>query len=63
MGWSDRRPLTEIDYMQKKLEKWTGVAAALVTIVGLPLLLGSLWFAYRLDTVKQSGHSCFPPDS
>jgi hypothetical protein len=27
------------------------VAAALVTIVGLPLLLVSLWFAYRLDTV------------
>src|SRR5262245_53285725 len=37
--------------MQKGLEKWTGIAAALVTIVGLPLLLMSLWFAYRLDTV------------
>jgi hypothetical protein len=34
-----------------KLEKWSGVAAALVTIVGFPLLLSSLWFAYRLDTV------------
>ena len=37
--------------MQKGLEKWTGIAAALVTIVGFPLLLGSLWFAFRLDTV------------
>jgi len=44
-------PLIEIDIMQKGLEKWTGIAAALVTIVGFPLLLGSLWFAYRLDTV------------
>jgi hypothetical protein len=37
--------------MQKGLEKWTGIAAAVVTIVGFPLLLGSLWFAFRLDTV------------
>jgi hypothetical protein len=37
--------------MQKGLEKWAGITAALVTIVGFPLLLGSLWFAYRLDTV------------
>jgi hypothetical protein len=37
--------------MQKRLERWTGIAAALVTIVGLPLLLGSLWFSYRLDIV------------
>ena len=37
--------------MQKGLEKWTGIAAALVTIVGFPLLIGSLWFAYRLDSV------------
>ena len=37
--------------MPKGLEKWTGIAAALVTIVGFPLLLVSLWFAYRLDTV------------
>ena len=37
--------------MHKKLDKWTGIAAALVTIVGFPLLIGSLWFAYRLDTV------------
>jgi hypothetical protein len=26
-------------------------AAALVTIIGFPLLLVSLWFAYRVDTV------------
>jgi hypothetical protein len=37
--------------MQKRLEKWAGIAAALVTIVGFPLLLVSLWFAYRVDTV------------
>jgi len=37
--------------MNKGFEKWTGIAAALITIVGFPLLLGSLWFAYRLDTV------------
>jgi hypothetical protein len=35
----------------KKMERWAGTAAALVTIVGLPLLLVSLWLAYRLDTV------------
>ena len=28
-----------------------GFAAALVTVVGLPLLLVSLWFAHRLDNV------------
>jgi hypothetical protein len=37
--------------MHKGMERWMGIAAALVTIVGLPLLLASLWFAHRLDTV------------
>jgi hypothetical protein len=37
--------------MQNGLEKWAVIAAALVTIVGFPLLLVSLWFAYHLDVV------------
>jgi hypothetical protein len=37
--------------MRKGLEKWADVAAALVTVVGFPIVLVSLWFAYRLDTV------------
>jgi hypothetical protein len=37
--------------MQKGLEKWAVIAAALVTIFGFPLLLVSLWFAYHLDVV------------
>ena len=35
----------------KRLEDWAVTAAALVTIIGFPLLLVSLWFAYRVDTV------------
>ena len=35
--------------MRKRLEKWSVIGAALVTIVGFPLLLVSLWFAYRVD--------------
>ena len=36
----------EIDNMDK-LEK--GLAAALMTIIGFPLLFISLWYAHRLD--------------
>lgn len=35
--------------MRKSLEKWLVLGAALVTIVGFPLLIVSLWFAYRVD--------------
>jgi hypothetical protein len=31
------------------LEKWAVLAAALVTIIGFPLLFASLWYAHRLD--------------
>ena len=34
-----------------QLEKWSLIAAALVTIIGFPLLLVSLWFAHRVDDV------------
>jgi hypothetical protein len=37
--------------MRKWLEKWSVIGAALVTIVGFPLLIVSLWFAYRVDSV------------
>jgi len=33
----------------EKLEKWAVLAAALVTIIGFPLLFISLWYAHRLD--------------
>ena len=32
-----------------KLEKLLMIGASLVTIIGFPLLFGSLWFAYRVD--------------
>jgi hypothetical protein len=35
--------------MQKRLEKWSVIGAAIVTIVGFPLLILSLWFAHRVD--------------
>jgi hypothetical protein len=35
----------------QRLEKWSVIGAALVTVVGFPLLLVSLWFAYRVDAV------------
>ena len=35
----------------QKLEKWAVIAAALVTVVGFPLLLVSVWFAYHLDII------------
>jgi hypothetical protein len=35
----------------QRLEKWSVIGAALVTIVGFPLLLVSLWLAYRVDAV------------
>jgi hypothetical protein len=37
--------------MPKRLEEWSVTVAALVTIIGFPLLLVSLWFAYRVDAV------------
>jgi hypothetical protein len=37
--------------MSKWLEKWSVIGAALVTIIGLPLLLVSLWFEHRVDVV------------
>jgi hypothetical protein len=37
--------------MQTRLEKWSVIGAALVTIIGFPLLLVSLWFAHRVDVV------------
>jgi hypothetical protein len=37
--------------MQKRLEKWSVIGAALVTIVGFPLLLVSLWFGYRVEAL------------
>jgi hypothetical protein len=33
----------------EKLERWVVLAAALVTIIGFPLLFVSLWYAHRLD--------------
>jgi hypothetical protein len=39
------------DNRLQRLEKWAVIAAALVTVVGFPLLLISLWFAYHLDVV------------
>ena len=37
-----------------KFEKWVMIAAALVTIIGFPLLFASLWYAHRLDlTISQ----------
>jgi hypothetical protein len=37
------------DHNMEKLEKWAVLAAALVTIIGFPLLFISLWYAHRLD--------------
>ena len=34
-----------------QLEKWSLIAAALVTVIGFPLLLVSLWYAHRVDEV------------
>jgi hypothetical protein len=42
--------VSEIDNMDK-LEKWAVIAAALVTIIGFPLLFVSLWFAHRVDVI------------
>src|SRR5262245_1326048 len=39
------------DQTLQKLERWAVITAALVTVVGLPLLLVSLWFAYHLDLI------------
>jgi hypothetical protein len=35
-----------------KLEKWAVLAAALVTIIGFPLLFVSLWYAHRLESAQ-----------
>jgi|RhiMetStandDraft_4_1073278.scaffolds.fasta_scaffold1597347_2 hypothetical protein len=43
----------------QKLEKWAVIAAALVTVVGFPLLLVSVWFAYHLDIIiSQQKEDC-----
>jgi hypothetical protein len=43
-------PFKERD-MWERLEKWSVIGAALVTIVGFPFLIVSLWLTYRLDSV------------
>src|SRR5262245_8023007 len=35
----------------KPRKRWAVMAAALVTVVGFPLLLVSVWFAYHLDVI------------
>jgi hypothetical protein len=37
--------------MWKWLDKWSVIGAALVTIIGFPLLFVSLWYAHRVDVV------------
>ena len=43
--------------MQKRLEKWRGIAAALVTIVGFPLLLALRTAQGRKGTLDPPGDS------